>query len=180
MMGLPRKFHAAALTLLVPFTAHAAPEVIYDSGQTQPLAPYLESFRGEASPPDRRPTPSGQAGLTVEELLPIETPGMTPGPVQPRAIQPADELPQAATGARPLFLIGVDPLSRRWLVDHRQRLESINAVGMLVQAETVADLQAIARLAPALRIMPAPATEIAKLYNLKHYPVLIWRGRIEQ
>jgi len=169
-----------ALTLLIPLSVFAGPTVIYDSGQTRPLAPYLESLRGEDPPPDRRRRPSGQAGLTAEELLPVETPGMSPGPVQRRDVDLPDGVPKAAMGARPLFLIGADPLSRRWLADHRARLEAIGAVGMLVDSETEADLRTIARLAQGLRIMPAPATEIAKLYDLKHYPVLIWRGRIEQ
>ncbi|MDZ7840858.1 MAG: integrating conjugative element protein [Gammaproteobacteria bacterium] len=174
------KLPLSVLAGLIPLTALAAPEVIHDSGQTRPLAPYLESLRGEDPPPDRRHRPSGQAGLTAEELLPIETPGMSPGPVQPRALDLPDGAPKAAMGARPLFLIGADPLSRRWLANHRDRLAAIGAVGMLVDAKTKADLRTIARLARGLRIMPAPATEIAKLYNLKRYPVLIWRGHIEQ
>lgn len=177
---LPRLHLAGVLALLCSSSAWAAPTIIYDSGQTQPLAPYYESLRGEVPPPDTRPTPSGKTDLTAEDLLPIVTPEMRPGPVQARAINLPKGVPLNAAGARPLFLIGADSLSRRWLAQHRARLKEIGAVGMLVQASTAQELQAVARIGEGLRIMPAPGTELARLYGLKHYPVLIWRGRIEQ
>jgi integrating conjugative element protein (TIGR03765 family) len=168
----------ACLASLIPVIAWAAPIVIYDNGQTQSLEPFLESLRGEAPPPDTRQPPSGRTGLTVEDLLPVTTPAMSPGVVSARVLSGA--YAQNAIGARPLFLIGADPLSRRWLAQHRARLKELGAIGMLVQADTAEDLQAIARIAGGLHIMPASGTEIARLYALKHYPVLIWRGRIEQ
>ena len=181
MISSPKALHRlSALVLLCPMAAWAAPQIIYDSGQTQPLAPYLESLRGEVPPPDTRQAPSGKADLTVEDLLPIDTPEMSPGPVQARSINLPKGVPMNAAGARPLFLIGADSLSRRWLAQHRARLKEIGAVGILVQASTAEELQAVARIAEGLRIMPASGTELARLYALKHYPVLIWRGRIEQ
>jgi len=44
---------------------------------------------------------------------------------------------------------------------------------MLVEAETVADLEAIAALAGGLAILPASASDIATALGLSHYPVLI-------
>lgn len=181
MMRVLQRLHlAGVLALLCSSSAWAAPEIIYDSGQTQPLAPYYESLRGEVPPPDTRPTPSGKANLTVEDLLPIVTHEMSPGPVQARAINLPKGVSPNAAGARPLFLIGADSLSRRWLARHRARLKEIGAAGMLVQASTAEELRAVAGIAEGLRIMPASGTELARLYALKHYPVLIWRGRIEQ
>ena len=180
MQSMRHLYRAALAALLCPVIVWAAPSVIYDSGQTKSLEPFLESLRGEAPPPDTRQSPSGKAGLTGEDLLPIKTPEMSPGPVSARALDLASMAPSSTVGARPLFLIGADPLSRRWLAQHRARLKELGAIGMLVQADTLEDLQAISRLAEGLRIMPASGTEIARLYALKHYPVLIWRGRIEQ
>lgn len=176
-----KKLHRLALlALLLPVTAWAAPVVIYDSGQTKSLEPFFESLRGEAPPPETRLSPSGKAGLTVEDLLPIKTPEMSPGPVAARVLDPPSKAQANVVGTRPLFLIGADPLSRRWLGQHRARLKELGAVGMLVQADTLEDLQAVSHIAEGLRIMPASGTEIARLYALKHYPVLIWRGHIEQ
>ncbi|MGF1613816.1 MAG: DUF2859 domain-containing protein [Gammaproteobacteria bacterium] len=53
----------------------------------------------------------------------------------------------------------------------------IRAVGMLVNAESAADLEAIAR---GLRILPSSATDVAQALRLKHIPVLISRPGIEQ
>jgi integrating conjugative element protein (TIGR03765 family) len=173
-------YRVAFVASLCPVIVWAAPVVIYDNGQTKSLEPFFESLRGEAPPPETRQPPSGKAGLTVEDLLPITTPEMSPGPVAARVLNASGTAPPNTVGTRPLFLIGADPLSRRWLAQHRTRLKELGAVGMLVQADTIEDLQAVSHVAEGLRIMPASGTEIARLYALKHYPVLIWRGRIEQ
>ena len=102
----------------------------------------------------------------------MRTPELAPGKVSRRALKHAP--------ATPLFLIGSDALSQHWLVTHRNRLHEIGAVGLLVQAERVEDLQAIARLAAGLKLMPASGSDIAHHWGLKHYPVLISRKGIEQ
>mgnify|MGYP002621845435 CR=1 FL=1 len=170
------KFFLTAVGLWSGF-AVAELAVIYDSGATAPLAPYLEAF-GEAPQEVLAEAPQftspGAAALT--QLLPIRTPTLTPGPVSPRPLS----LPKGATLPRPLFLIGADPQSRQWLEMHRERLAEIHAVGMLVNAESVADLGAIAAIARGLPILPASAMDIAESLGLKHIPVLISRRGIEQ
>jgi len=116
------------------------------------------------------PPPLGAAD--PDALLPIQSPGLTPGPVQSRAID--------RPFSRPFFLIGADARSQQWLQAHRERLKSIGAVGMLVQADTLDDLRAIARLADGLSIQPASATDIAEALGIRHYPVLISSHGIEQ
>jgi integrating conjugative element protein (TIGR03765 family) len=154
-------------------------EVIYDSGMTEPLAPYLEAF-GEAPAAGRiegQHRPTGELGVAdVTRLLPIRSPGLTPGPVTRRPVT----LPNNGTLTQPFFLLGSDEKSRAWLVAHRGRLEAIGAVGMLVQAESVADLEAIAALAGGLPILPAPASDIARSLGIRHFPVLISRFGLEQ
>ncbi|MBX3707110.1 MAG: integrating conjugative element protein [Pseudomonadales bacterium] len=153
--------------------------VIYDSGVTRPLARYLEVF-GEAprmDPPARIETSNANLGAaTVPNLLPIRTPGLTPGPVTPRPLR----LPNNGTLSRPFFLIGSDARSREWFAKHRDRLQAIGAVGMLVQAETEADLAAIAQIADGIPILPASATDIARALGLEHIPALVSRHGIEQ
>ncbi len=150
---------------------------IYDSGATQPLAPLLEVFGAAPPAAPRLPQPSGQPGAAeLPYRLPIRTPELTPGPVAARPLQ----LPNGATLPRPFFLIGADLRSRQWLALHRERLQEIGAVGMLVEAESKADLEAIAATARGLQILPAPATDIARVLGLRHIPVLISRRGIEQ
>ena len=160
--------------VFVPIHARAELSVIYDSGDTQPLAPYLEVFEPVDPVPPQSPvaTPLPLGAADPEAWLPIESIGLTPGIVRSRAIH--------RPFSRPLFLIGADALSRQWLEEHRDRLKSMGAVGMLVRADTLDDLRTIAQLADGLAILPASATDIAEALGIRHYPVLISSQGIEQ
>jgi integrating conjugative element protein (TIGR03765 family) len=164
----------ALAVALVPSLTKAELAVIYDSGDTQPIAPYLEVFEPADHSPRQSPAltqpPLGAAD--PEAWLPIQSLGLTPGPVQSRAID--------RPFSRPFFLIGADALSQQWLLKYRDRLKSIGAVGMLVQADTLEDLRTIARLADGLAILPASATDIAEALGIRRYPVLISSHGIEQ
>lgn len=164
---------------LAPVPAWSEVTVIYDSGNTRPLAPYLEIIdRTEMAinPPtgarNRGLNISGLGAADVQALLPIRSLGLSTGPVQARS--------HDRPFSRPFFLIGSDARSRQWLVEYRERLQEIGAVGMLVQAETQEDLRAIARLAGGLPILPASAVDIATVLGISHYPVLITPQGIEQ
>ena len=164
--------------LMTSSLAFAELTVIHDSGETQPLAPFLEVF-DEGDSQDKGPQvstspPETQAlgAADLERLLPIHSPELTPGVVEPRTLQ--------QSFARPFFLIGSDAFSREWLATHRGRLVEIGAVGMLVEAATLDDLRAIAEIAQGPAILPASANDIAKALDLVHYPVLITKDGIEQ
>lgn len=160
---------------LAPLPAWSEVTVIYDSGNTRPLAPYLEIIdRTETTinPPTGARNRLELGAANAQALLPIRSPGLSPGPVTARA--------HNRPFSRPFFLIGSDDRSRQWLIHYRDRLQEIGAVGMLVQAETSADLQSIARLADGLPILPASAADIAAALGISHYPVLITPQGIEQ
>ena len=159
---------------LSPALACAALTVIYDSGDTQPMAPFLDAFESSETTAPQRPAlqPPQLGAADPASLLPIRSPGLTPGPVQPKT--------HDRPFTRPFFLVGSDSFSRQWLLEHRKRLKEIGALGMLVQADTLDDLQAIAKLAAGLSVMPASASDIAKALGLSHYPVLITPHGIEQ
>jgi integrating conjugative element protein (TIGR03765 family) len=167
---------ALVLLSLVSGVARSELEVIYDSGDTQLLAPFLEVFAEAPTP--RAAVRSGDdlGAADATRLLPIRSPGLTPGVVARRTVKRSD----AIRIPRPFFLVGSDLWSREWLATHRDRLEQLGAVGMLVQAESVEDLEAMARIAKGLPILPASATDIAHALGLEHFPVLVSRGGIEQ
>ena len=165
---------ALAVLLQLPAIAAAALTVIYDSGNTQPIAPFLEAFEANDGTPQQSPVINKpQLGAAdPEALLPIQSLGLTPGQVETRS--------HDRPFTRPFFLIGSDARSRQWLTTHRGRLEEISAVGMLVQADTVEDIRAIAVLAKGLSILPASGNDIAQALGIRHYPVLITPHGIEQ
>ena len=149
----------------------AAPVVIHDTGRTQPLDDYYAPLAGADSTTELR-QPQVPASV-ADAVLPIRTPEMSPGTVGKRAID-------KPLLAQPLFLVGADELSQRWLRRHRARLLQLNAVGMLVEAQTAQDLERVASIADGLPIAPASASDVARLLGLRHYPVLISSRWIEQ
>ena len=159
---------------LIPILAGAALTVIYESGDTRSIAPFLEAFQSTEHPLPQRSSnqPPKLGAADVESLLPIRSPGLTPGIVQPKN--------HDRPFTQPFFLIGSDEMSKQWLIENRERLKEIGAVGMLVQADTIADLRSIAEISAGLSIMPASATDIADALKLSHYPVLITAHGIEQ
>jgi len=159
---------------LYPVIAGAALTVIYDNGNTQPIAPFLEAFESADESPQQSPisTKLQLGAADPQAWLPIQSPNLTPGPVQTRS--------HDRPFVRPFFLIGSDARSRQWFWDHRERLKEVGAVGMLVQADTMEDLRTIAELADGLSILPASASDIAKALGISHYPVLITAHGIEQ
>jgi len=174
-MNIMKWIKAIGFTIgLIPTLASAALTVIYDNGNTQPISPFLDAFEStETTLPQKQEVQRPQLGAAdLATLLPIRSPGLTPGPVQPKT--------HDRPFTRPFFLIGSDALSRQWLLDHLERLKEIGAVGMLVQADTRDDLRTIAELAGGLSIMPASGSDIAKALGISHYPVLISPHGIEQ
>ena len=147
--------------------------VIYDSGNTQPIAPYLDVLNepSETEEGDES-SPLSLGAADVAQLLPIHSPGLTPGPVQRKEI----DRPFAA----PLFLIGCDRRSAQWLQANRSRLLAMGAVGLVVDVPDVQALTRLADLAGGLTLLPASGSDLAQRLGLDHYPVLITSDSIAQ
>ncbi len=157
----------AALLAVVPAMGELT--VIHEAPGAQPLSDFLGTPRQTSI---RKPLPQGPKAWDLRTLLPIHSPGLTPGPVAPRG--------HALSLTQPVFLIGAGERSKSWLTRHRARLESLGAIGLLVEAETPTDLEAIAELAGTLPIVPAPATDLAAILKIRHYPVCITPTRLWQ
>ncbi|EKE2802715.1 integrating conjugative element protein [Salmonella enterica subsp. enterica serovar Hato] len=110
--------------------------------------------------------------LDEARLLPVITHTLHPGQ-QPRL---ALNLP----GMTPLFLIGDDPLSTEWLRQHRDTLKTLHATGLVVNVTTLARLNALRTIAPALTLLPVSADDMAKHLPITAYPVLITDKGLEQ
>lgn len=164
-----------ALFFILGTSSPAAAEliVIFDNGQARPLSDFLGPL--DSTKPDKAPKvpENRQLGAAdVSSLLPIRSPGLTPGRITPRA----HKVPFAGA----FFLIGSDAISKRWLKQHREALKEMGAVGLLVAATSLEDLRAIAELADGLPITPASGSDIAQALGIRHYPVGISGGRLWQ
>ena len=163
----------ALVTCSVAGSALAELVVIYDSGRTRPIIEFTAPLIRKQRPPMRpAATPAGPGIAEPANLLPIRSAGLSPGPVEDRD--------HAFAFAQAFFDIGSDVDSQRWLQGHRQQLLELGATGLLVQAESIEDLETIAEIAAGLSITPASGSDIAKALAVTHYPFAISAGRIWQ
>lgn len=175
MITATRKCGAAEVFLLAVFSlsANAEPAVIHDRGNTRPIMDYVFVPRPASIPPITNPPRAPDPNALMSQFFPVQSAGLTPGDVSRRAVE-LSQLPA------PLFLIGTDPRSRRWLLQYRDRLQELQAVGFVVEAGSLQEFRALEEIALDLRLSPAPAVQLAKQLGLRHYPVLISRTLIEQ
>jgi len=176
MRSIPKIAVCLVTSICLPFalpSVSAELTIIFDNGQARPLADFLGPLERTKDNNDLAADKNKQLGAAnVELLLPIRSVGLTPGKVTARA--------HNVPFARAFFLIGSDEWSKRWLVEHRKVLKDMGAVGLLVQATSVEDLQDVARLADGLPVTPASGSDIAKAIGIDHYPVGISAGRLWQ
>ena len=80
---------------------------------------------------------------------------------------------------QPLFVVGDNTASYKWLKQYKTVLKSMGALGLVVEAENLDALKKIKEASDGLPIMPASGDALKKAFNVKCYPVLISEHRIE-
>jgi len=159
--------------LLTIIPVSEALTVIYDSGNTQPISGYLpQRFEQENTKQSRQSVLLNKQKLSAY-VLPITTPSLSPGVVtaSPKALRYLQQ---------PLFLVGSDSRSKKWLIERRKQLMELGAVGLLIQAKDKKDIEAMLILAQGLRLAPASAEGFAAGLGLTHYPILLSNQGWEQ
>lgn len=165
-----RLFTRLLILGLLSTPVYAELKVIADLGGTSTAA-YFEGInnQGAAIAPSSEPS---LLSLTARTGLPVSTPELTPGKVEAKVLNLA--------GMRPLFLIGDDDLSRRWLSLRRDTLVQLNAVGLVVNVASEAALSDLIKHADGLELLPVSGGDLAKRLGLFHYPVLLTEKGLEQ
>lgn len=133
----------------------------------------LSSARLPAQPPPPTPALPRATAITTADMLPVISPGLTPGLVKSRAIRLVGLI-------SPLFLVGDDPLSLEWLARHQPRLQRLGAIGWAVNIADREGLERLRQAAGGLAVLPIPGDDLASRLPLQHYPALITASRIEQ
>lgn len=158
--------HALLPALLsVSCLVSAGPNVLFDTGRTISVSPYLEPLNMDEN--------ANQQPRINDVFQPVRTPELSVG----RVIKKSVNLPYLSS---PIFLIGADRTSQSWLVQNKQALIRMGAVGMLVNVGSETELSVMARIASGLQVSPASASAVAATYKIKHYPVLITKTQITQ
>ncbi|CAH6383769.1 integrating conjugative element protein [Pantoea agglomerans] len=163
------KLNTLIISAFIVFSPAALADlnVIADLGGQSTQA-IFEAVNRQDTPPVTAAVPEqGEAAM-----LPVITPELTPGNVTPRTLQ----LP----GIGALFIIGDDSYSRQWLKQNARQLAARNAVGLIVNVESMASLEALRDLAPGLQLAPSSGSELARRLQVSHYPVLITDSGLSQ
>lgn len=103
--------------------------------------------------------------------FPVHAGGLSPGKLDP--VDRRLDIPAWLT--RPIFIVGNDPTSSRWLADHHTALLRLGAAGIVVSVPDVPAFKAMRR-ASSLPLVPHPAPHLARLliqHGVAHYPLLI-------
>ncbi len=158
----------------------AEPAVIFDGGNTQPLSDIYQA--PEPIDPSTIEIDKEQVIVDVQEqmkglkptaIYPIESPGLSIGRVATQKVR-------LGRVFAPFFIIGDDAISRQWLQRNQSVLKKKNAQGLVAQVESEKKFNELAALVPDIRLVPFPATALAKAFGVKHYPVYIGPDRITQ
>ncbi|MCX8967305.1 integrating conjugative element protein [Erwinia psidii] len=157
-----------ALLLSLSAPSHAALTEIADLGgeSTEPL------FNAIAPPPMEGDIASAQAAPLETAVFPVVSGRLHPGTVMPR--------PLSLPGMTPLFIIGDDPLSVRWLVERRKILKSLNATGLVVNVASEVRLNVLYQQADGLTLLPVSGDDLAQRLQLDAYPLLLTDSGLSQ
>jgi integrating conjugative element protein (TIGR03765 family) len=171
-MRLPTGLHAVAALLLAGSSAasFAGVTTIHEGGPTVPIDGLLAALV-----PPRAATAAHPAAPPADTALPLSLP-VRSASMRPGRIETARRLAPAAALGAPMFIVGDDPLSRRWLTANRERLQRAGASGLVVDVATLGRFQALRALVPGLPLAPASLDAVAPQSGpdgLSVYPLYI-------
>ncbi|EFH8051134.1 TPA: integrating conjugative element protein [Escherichia coli] len=87
---------------------------------------------------------------------------------------------QLLTGWGPVFIIGDDPFSLRWMSEHLEKFKSLNALGLVVNVASADRMELLNKQADGLLLVPVVCDNLMQLLQLNAYPVLITETEISQ
>jgi integrating conjugative element protein (TIGR03765 family) len=131
--------------------------VAHDAGPGVPIGVHLAPVLA----------PMERTGASELVQFPVRTPGLAPG-----RLAGTPRWPDAQWLTQPMFLVGSDAGSRRWLQQHRRRLLEMQAAGLVVQAPDDAAFKRLQALAEGLPMTPAPAPWLSQRLAALHAAVL--------
>lgn len=154
----------AGTSTTVKKSAYYDTTVVEDRGG-QPIDKYLP--KNDSKERSKKNYKHRQSTKLVHAHFPVITKSMSVGRVTD---DEASEIKyQVAT--RPMFIIGYDPVSMKWLKDNRELLSEKGAIGLVVNVETNEQMEELQKLAgDKVMMQPTPGDNLAEHLKLKHYP----------
>lgn len=165
------KLVALCVTSFLSGVCSAELKIIADFGGESAVR-FYEPIQPVHSPDAPKHPDAVPAQLTEDQLLPVVSHKWSVGRVETKAFN----LP----GALPMFLIGADDFSQQWLYQNREKLTKMNAMGLVINVQTVNEMRALRNIIPQLTLMPAPADTLADRLKIYHYPLLLTAEGVSQ
>lgn len=108
---------------------------------------------------------------TVDARLPVSSQAR-PGKVQKKLLE-------RVNFTWPVFIIGDDVLSYRWLKEHAQELEAAHALGFVANIADSKHLDTLQQLTKA-PLIPANVDDLMAIFSEDHYPLAFHEGELWQ
>lgn len=168
---MQNKIKVLLFSLCISHFAWADLTVIADFGGESAVRFYeaLQPEHDENAPSYPNSIP---ASVSEADILPIVSHKLSPGPVKAKSFD--------LTGMQAIFLIGADNTSAQWLQQNREKLIPLNATGLVVNVQTLSELNQLRGIVPELRMLPTPGDDLAERVGIAHYPVLITETGVSQ
>lgn len=155
--------------LLVTGWVLATPEILADFGGRKSEYPQMNEVK--ASLLRQQNQFAGAEVTSIPDQFPMQS-TLTVGIVE--------FTPHQLQIDQPIFIVGVDDLSRQWLTKNSAYLKSINAIGIVTNVESGEMVDQLKLLAPGLALVSVPIDEIVDTFHLSNYPVLIDHEGVKQ
>lgn len=176
----------ALASLLVTQVANAAlsppGQVIFDAGTAYPVNNWVEDdFYQDLKKPESLEQLKNHVEMAAESFKPSKEMLPKVFPIEPELIKPVvlpgtqiiKELPALP---QPLFVIGTDEYSVRWLNANKAVLEQYGASGVLTKARNQTEWEYMQQLAAPLQLWPMNADALADQLGVPGYPIMITRS----
>ncbi len=161
--------------LLTCMAAHASQplEIIFDSGQGFPVSPYMTDDSADANQSPVNPTNQLSNSNPFDFGFPVVSKNWSLGTFTRRAVG-LRGLPH------PFFVVGCDQTSLDWIDRRREALETIKALGFVIQCSDRSTMTRLQEISYPIVLQPMVADSMGQKIGHWIYPALITRGSIEQ
>lgn len=109
-----------------------------------------------------------------KSLFPF-TSSFTPGTVELHVLPQQESL-----SAPPFFVIGDDEMSMAWLIQHKDFLENLRAIGMITNVATQARVDAISQQTGWRPLVPVSMEGAESMFHVVHVPFYVSQGVVSQ
>ncbi|MCK4609181.1 MAG: integrating conjugative element protein [Gammaproteobacteria bacterium] len=154
--------------LVVSGPVFAFTKIIATVGPTTDIKPYMQVIQGSQSQRSKSLDPKKSYRFSYK----TDSKELTPGIVKTRKIN-------NPMLKEPIFIVGDDDLSMKWLDKYASKLKTIKAIGVIVNIKDSNDYHKITNKY-GLPLLSVNGDGIAKSLGIRHYPVLIGQHVIEQ